>query len=124
MKKNITFMLLLGAFAVQADIVTVTLPKEGTFLVTISRPESCTPTEFSMAATERGFYSDMTWFLNVETARINNLFGSSMECRTGVNTSTGVFVIKAKTVLNINIVSGLEESSVTVSEVLKIRTAQ
>lgn len=122
MKKIFSAVILLIAFSVNAEVITVNLPKAGTYLVTASRPESCTPTEFSLAAIERGFGNDMAPFLNVDTARITNLFGSSMECRTGANTATGVFIVQEKTLLNITLAPGLEESSVSVSEVVKTRS--
>lgn len=121
MKTFVTSILVLSAFAVNAEVVTVKLPGAGTFLVSASKEEGCTPTEYSMAAVEKeAAYLDgkFSYSLNVETKRIINLFGSSMECRVGFNTATGVFVAREAMELNITLVEGLEGSAVTVTEVV------
>lgn len=119
MKTLLTSVLLLGAFAVHAEVITVKLPKAGTYLVTLKKEASCMPIEFTLTPKERGpLEIGNGEYVNVVAAEVVNTWGRAQVCG-GFHTATGYFAARANTILKVELNEDLLNPEISVTRIKK-----
>lgn len=119
MKTIFTSMFLLSAFAVNAEVIKLKLPKAGTYLVTLTKEASCMPIEFALTPKERGPVEIGSGeYVNVGASEVINTWGRAQVCG-GSHTATGFFVTRTNTVLNIELNEELLNPVISITEIKK-----
>jgi hypothetical protein len=117
MKNLIASILLLGAFAVNAEVITVKLPKAGTFLVNLVSPSPCMASEYSLVSKDIKL-EDSGYVINVVAEEIDVLYGRAQWCN-GNLVANGVYIITSATELNIELPEYFKAPKIAVTEVVK-----
>ncbi len=119
MKKILSAILFLSAFAVEAEVLEIKIKKAGTYLVTLTKEASCMPVEFALTPKERGpLETGSGEYVNVAASEVVNTWGRAQMCG-GSHKATGYFVARADTVLNVELNEELLNPEISVIEIKK-----
>ncbi|HXH30897.1 MAG TPA: hypothetical protein VNJ01_08805 [Bacteriovoracaceae bacterium] len=103
----------LSSFALE-----LTLPKEGSYLITLASPEGCSPSLYSLSP--KMFRKDFTE-LEVEISPVSNDRITTAVCRSGLNAVRGMVDVSRKTKVFIPSFGNSSEVMVKVEEITKTK---
>ncbi len=101
MRLLLVFVLLTGT--AMAETVNIKLKVPGRYIITLTTPESCTPSAFSISASETGFGEYPVWYLKASVTPIVMTAGGAAVCREGNHTASGLVTIASETVLEVDL---------------------
>ena len=116
MKALLLASLLLSS--VSALALEITLPKAGSYVITLASPEGCTPTLYSMSP--KLFTNDFSE-LEVEVTPVSNDRITTAVCRSGMNAVRGLIDVTRKTKVTVPRFGQSEQVLVKVEEIVKTK---